>query len=110
MRVFAHPQQRDLQLPSLIEAQVVADPCRSQPAANVGEVLLAERCELTDSELERHILDCGGQMLLAMSRWERYGDFQDRGEAARWELLQRDAIARRSPEQVKRMEAARGLG
>lgn len=94
------------EVPRLIEAQ--ADSPNRQ-AQHVDAVGLGLRDDMTDSELERHIQDCGGHMLNAMARWERSSCFSDRGEAAYWWRMQKQAIAMRSPEQVARMEKERGL-
>lgn len=57
---------------------------------------------LTDQEREQHIADCGRLMLEAMAEGNR--------EAAEgWLQAQNMAIASRSPKQVARMEAERGL-
>jgi predicted RNA-binding Zn ribbon-like protein len=66
-------------------------------------------CGMSDTELERHIQDCGWLMEDAMRRWCETGDFGYRGEASRWKLLMEEAIKSRSPEQVARMERERGL-
>lgn len=71
----------------------------------VGE----RRHSLTDAERERHIKHCGELMELAMQRWYETGDFGHRGEADRWRILMEEAIKSRSPAQVARMEAERGL-
>lgn len=57
---------------------------------------------MTDEEREQHIQDCGRLMLEAMANGNRE-------EAENWLQAQNQAIAARSPEQVKRMEIARGL-
>jgi predicted RNA-binding Zn ribbon-like protein len=66
-------------------------------------------CGMSDTELERHIQDCGWLMEDAMRRWCETGDFGYRGEASRWKVLMEEAIKSRSPEQVARMERERGL-
>lgn len=58
--------------------------------------------ELTDDEREAHIRDCGKRMQEAYNAGNKQ-------EAEYWMLAQNQAIAARSPEQVKRMEIARGL-
>ncbi len=57
---------------------------------------------MTDAELEQHIEDCGRLMLECMAQG-------DRNQAEGWLQDMNHAIAQRSPEQVARMEAARGL-
>jgi hypothetical protein len=81
------------------------------PKSAAADVSFGEETlsDMTDNELERHIRDCGGQMLLAMARYERYGDFADRGDADRWLALQNAAIRARSPEMVAKLEKERGL-
>ncbi len=64
---------------------------------------------LSDSELEAHIEHCTHLMELAYDRYEQTSCFGDHGEATRWMRLRDDAIRARSPAQVRRMEAARGL-
>lgn len=61
------------------------------------------------AELERHIKDCGDLMADAYARYEASGLFSDRGEADRWQLEMKRAIAARSPAQVVVMEVERGL-
>lgn len=61
------------------------------------------------AELELHIKDCGIQGMRAYARYEAHGDFADRGEADRFFLLQREAVALRSPATVRAMEKALGL-
>lgn len=58
--------------------------------------------ELTDFEREEHIKSCGQLMQLAYEAGNKQ-------EAEYWMLAQNQAIAMRSPEQVKRMEIERGL-
>jgi hypothetical protein len=65
--------------------------------------------EALDAEREAHIVACGNLMQAAYARYEAHGCFGDRGEANYWRRVQAEAIAARSPEQVVRMEAARGL-
>lgn len=65
--------------------------------------------ELTDAERERHIRDCGRLAEMAMARYEETGCFDAIGEARRWAMLQAEAINCRSPAQIARMEAERGL-
>jgi hypothetical protein len=86
----------------------IARPGSSIPAGS-SAVCQTTPQDMTDNELERHIRDCGGQMLLAMARYERYGDFADRGDADRWLALQNAAIRARSPEMVAKLEKERGL-
>lgn len=62
------------------------------------------------AELERHIEDCAWLMERAYARFEASGCFGDRGEADRWRVLRDAAVKARSPAQVARMEAERGLG
>lgn len=57
---------------------------------------------MTDAEREAHIADCGRLMLEAMAA-------NNREEAEGWLQAQNQAIASRSPAQVARMEAERGL-
>lgn len=57
---------------------------------------------MTDEEREAHIEDCGRLMLEAMAQG-------DRNQAQGWLEDMNHAIAMRSPEQVARMEAERGL-
>ena len=58
--------------------------------------------DMTDAEREAHIHDCGRLMLEAMAA-------NNRQEAEGWLQAQNMAIASRSPAQVQRMEAERGL-
>jgi hypothetical protein len=64
---------------------------------------------LSDSEVEKHIRDCGWLMEDAMRRYCETGCFSYRGEADRWKLLMEEAIRGRSAEQVARLEKERGL-
>lgn len=64
---------------------------------------MSTTADMTDTELERHIQDCGRLMLAAM-------EAGNREEAEGWLQAQNQAIAQCSPAQVARMEAARGLG
>lgn len=57
---------------------------------------------MTDEELEHHIADCGRLMQEAMAEG-------DRVTADAWRIDMEHAIAQRSPKQIARMEAARGL-
>lgn len=79
-----------------------AQACEQWPASRVGR-------ELTDAERERHIRDCGRLAEMAMARYEETGCFDAIGEARRWAMLQAEAINSRSPAQIARMEAERGL-
>jgi hypothetical protein len=64
---------------------------------------------LSDEELEHHIEHCTHLLELAYERYERTGCFAARGEADRWRLARDEAVRARSPAQVARMEAQRGL-
>lgn len=64
---------------------------------------------MENAKLEKHIEDLGLLMVAAYNRYEASGCFADRGEADGWRLQMEAAIASRSPEQVARMEAKRGL-
>lgn len=57
---------------------------------------------MTDDELEQHIADCGRLMLEEMAAGNRE-------VADGWRVDMEHAIAQRSPEQIARMEAERGL-
>lgn len=57
---------------------------------------------MTDEEREAHIHDCGRLMLESMAQ-------DNRQAAEEWLQAQTLAIKSRSPEQVARMEAERGL-
>lgn len=61
-----------------------------------------QRNGMTDAELEQHIQDCGRHMLEAMAQGNRQA-------ADEWLQAQTVAINSRSPAQVSRMEAERGL-
>lgn len=80
---------------------------RPRPAQQqVGEGRVSS---VTDEERERLIRRAGRMMRLSMARWERYGCFGDRGMADYWRLTMESDIKARSPAQVARMEAQRGL-
>ena len=65
--------------------------------------------EMTDQELEEHIETCGVLMLAAYARYEASGCFGDRGTADMWMRTQAEAIKARSPAQVARLDAAKGV-
>jgi hypothetical protein len=74
----------------------------------VGEYRLS-LVGVSDQERELHIKQCAWLMEDAMRRFHESGCFTHRGEASRWRLLMEEAIRGRSPAQVARMEAERGL-
>lgn len=65
--------------------------------------------DMTDAELEQHIVDLGWLMLDAYARYESTSDLQYRGEADRYRILQAEAIRARRPGFVASLEAARGM-
>ena len=79
--------------------------CEVVTRGGVGTFLL----DLSAEQLEEHIELCGLLMLAAYARYEESGCFGDRGTADRWMRAQADAIKARSPAQVARMEAAKGI-
>jgi hypothetical protein len=80
--------------------------CQCKAVTAVGQVA---QDQITDAQREFLIRRAGRMMRLAMARYERSGCFSDRGLADYWLLTMRSDIRARSPEQVARMEAARGL-
>lgn len=66
--------------------------------------------EMTDAEIEAHILDCGAHMQVAYERFEQTGCPHDRDEACMWLYLEQQAISARRPLVVAEMERERGLG
>lgn len=64
---------------------------------------------MTDTELERHISDCGRLMQAAMDRYAESSDLADLGDAHRWRIAMEEAINGRSAEWVRRVEIERGL-
>lgn len=87
-------------------AQSVAEqpPIESMPVGATGVCADShlQRNAMTDAELEQHIQDCGRHMLEAMAQGNRQA-------ADEWLQAQTVAINSRSPAQVARMEAERGL-
>ncbi|MBC7602779.1 MAG: hypothetical protein H7255_08990 [Ramlibacter sp.] len=62
-----------------------------------------------DSELEKHIVECGREIELAMARYAASSCFTDLGDAQHWEMAQKQAVGRRSAAMVLKLETARGL-
>lgn len=86
--------------------QTPADLCAGEPVISVGQTAQG----ISDAELELHIVDAGERMKDAMARYEVSGCFNDLADGHRWRMVMEDAIKARSPAQVARMEAERGLG
>jgi hypothetical protein len=93
------------QLPMLAAAAATGTGEIPKPASDGAD--MAHR--LSDEELEHHIEHCTHLLELAYERYERTGCFAARGEADRWRLARDEAVRARSPAQVARMEAQRGL-
>jgi hypothetical protein len=102
MPLSLHQSQEPGHSPSVSDRAGIAS------AAGVGQSRL-HLASLSDDERESHIRDCAWLMEDAMRRWHETSDFGYRGEADRWRLLMEEAIRGRSPAQVARMEAERGL-
>ena len=64
---------------------------------------------MTDNERELHIKSCGDLMTQAYAQYEASSCFGDKGSADGWRMCMERAVAARSPAQVARMEAERGL-
>lgn len=64
---------------------------------------------MTDEEREEAIKAAGDLIVQKMEVWDKHGCFAARGDAIAAEIRQRALIKGRSPEQVARMEAERGL-
>jgi hypothetical protein len=108
MRLFSFPLPAitGTELPSEILGLVSAAPCEPVRTVDVGQ---APRDQISDEERERLIRRAGRMMRLSMARYERSGCFSDRGLADYWLLTMQADIRARSPAQVARMEAERGL-
>lgn len=64
---------------------------------------------MTDSQRETHIKSLGDKLNAAHAQYEVSHCFADKGEALGIKCRMEAAIAARSPAQVARMEAERGL-
>ncbi len=74
----------------------------SKPTDIASVPVLDMACGLSDAEREAHIGDCARLMEKAVYEGNRV-------EALEWKEAMYEAIAMRSPEQIRRMEIERGL-
>lgn len=107
---FSAPETAQTQSPEQTIATELAGNGRQPAALDVGDVLH----DLSDAELDQHILDCGRQMLSADALYAAHGCFSDKAARdAHW-LAEKAALevrlVRRTPQTIRLMEQGMGLG